>query len=136
MHKLLTFISDATLACYVIYDILIIRSDRRYLSDIHRVGACSSNVDRHDFQCTAFISEATLAYFVINPCCRRYCFLITGCSTNEVIGLFTPKQQRSYMEHSRHTRTPYSLSRITMYTAVRQKFVSLVASYHVPTHTR
>ena len=122
MHKLLTFISDATLACYVIYDILIIRSDRRYLSDIHRVGACSSNVDRHDFQCTAFISEATLAYF--------------GCSTNEVIGLFAPKQQRSYMEHSRHTRTPYSLSRITMYTAVRQKFVSLVASYHVPTHTR
>ena len=36
-----------------------------HLSDTHSVGACSSNVDRHDFLCIIFIYDATLAYFVI-----------------------------------------------------------------------
>ena len=93
---------------YVIYDILIIRSDRSSFSlTLHRVGACSSYVDKHDLQCIIFISDPSFAYPCYYPCCRRCCFLLTGCSAIGVIGLSTSTHLSSYMKHLSHTRPPY-----------------------------
>ena len=93
---------------YVIYDILIIMSDRSSFSlTLHRVGACSSYVDKHDLQCIIFISDPSFAYPYYYPCCHRYCFLLTGCSAIGVNGLSTSTHLSSYMEHLSHSWTPY-----------------------------
>ena len=93
---------------YVIYDILIIMSDRSSFSlTLHRVGACSSYVDKHDLQCIIFISDPSFAYPCYYPCCRRYCFLLTGCSAIGVNGLSTSTHLNCYMEHLSHSWTPY-----------------------------
>ena len=59
------------------------------------------------FSALFFISDPSFAYPCYYPCCRRYCFLLTGCSAIGVNGLSTSTHLSSYMEHLRQSWTPY-----------------------------
>ena len=110
------------------------------------------------FSALFFISDPSFAYPCYYPCCRRYCFLLTGCSAIGVNGLSTSTHLSSYMDPSPNLAflcrnldcKPYSINqsilhgsfesivnalplpRIDMYTVVQQIFISLVASFMCP----